>query len=243
MEKYILASKLSLYTLKAIPEKKRKVRRWTAPGLPKSLSSPSVSPTPWTRAEWVQENLLPQTTPPENPSRRGPLRCLSCCREPLPFPSPSVASPPPREAPPGLPLPGSSPFPPPLQPHLPRTRRLERSRLGVSKSPGPPSPRNRPRPRLQRPYRFAEAAATPPQLQSRPTRLPSGPPHLAGRLALAAANHTDPPSLARPRAQYVAGGESRGGGYKKKTVRSLRLRASKPTQNACATAGLPPPRD
>lgn len=114
--------------------------------------------------------MLPQTTPPENPSRRGPLRCLSCCREPLPFPSPSVASPPPREAPPGLPLPGSSPFPPPLQPHLPRTRRLERSRLGVSKSPGPPSPRSRPRPRLQRPYRFAEAAATPPQVSADSTR-------------------------------------------------------------------------
>lgn len=69
-----------------------------------------------------------------------------------------------------------------------------------------------------------------------PLGCPPGPPHLAGRLARAPTNRTDPPSLARAQAQYVAGGERRGAGIRRKSVLSLRLGASVPTQDACATS-------
>lgn len=69
-----------------------------------------------------------------------------------------------------------------------------------------------------------------------PLGCPPGPPHLAGRLARAPTNRTDPPSLARARAQYVAGGERRGAGIRRKSVLSLRLRAIGPTQDTCATS-------
>lgn len=165
---------------------------------------------------------------------------------PLPHARPSPASV----------LPTSSPPHDPSDPTRPAPAGSNEALPAFSTSPGPPCPRDQPRPRLQRPYRFPEAAAAaPPRVSADPTGerppppgsgalgegccqgplgCPPAPLHLAGRLARAPANRTDPPSPARARAQYVAGGERKGAGTRRKSVLSLRLTTSKSTQQACA---------